>query len=160
MFLFPKGVNDKQHYGNRDARVCDIKRGPGIGVPDVQIKKEKIDHVPMEEAISEIAENTCKKKRKRYIPPRVSPPMSHEQNRHNDQCNDGNCDKKRVVALERAKRRAGISNVYQGKKIRHDNLGVVRANDSQDQLLCALIQNVERKREKNDKSHRLRRVGL
>jgi hypothetical protein len=145
MFLFPEGVNDKQHYGNRDARVCDVKRRPGIGVPDVQVKKEKIDHVPIQEAISEIAQNTCKKKRKRYIPPGISPPRLDEQNGHNHQCDNGNCDKKNVVAFESPKRRAGIGNVHQSEKIWHDSAGVVRTNESQDQLLRALIQNIERK---------------
>jgi hypothetical protein len=51
-FLLPKGVNNKEHYRDRDARVGYIKGRPRIGVSNVQIEKEKIDHVPIKEAIS------------------------------------------------------------------------------------------------------------
>ena len=50
-------MDDEEDYRNRDARVRDIKGGPGIGVPNVQIEKEKIDHVSVQEAISQIPQN-------------------------------------------------------------------------------------------------------
>src|SRR5262245_54196997 len=62
-FLLPKRVNDKQHYRNRDARIGDVKRGPGIGVADVQIKKKKVDHVAVKQAVCQISQNPGKKKR-------------------------------------------------------------------------------------------------
>jgi len=40
-------VDDEEDYRDRDARVGDIKGGPGIGVPNVEIEKEKIDHMPV-----------------------------------------------------------------------------------------------------------------
>ena len=62
-FLLPKRVNDKQHYRNRDARIGDVKRRPGISVTDVQIKKEKVDHVSVKQAIGKISQNSGKEKR-------------------------------------------------------------------------------------------------
>src|SRR5262245_20455782 len=62
-FLLPKRVNDKQHYRNRDARIGDVKRRPGIGVADVEIKKEKVNHVSVKQAICEISQNPGKEKR-------------------------------------------------------------------------------------------------
>ena len=50
-FLFPERVNDKQDNRNRDTRIGDVKRRPGIGVADVQIEKEKVDHVSVKQAI-------------------------------------------------------------------------------------------------------------
>src|SRR5436190_10013807 len=93
--LLPKRVNDKQHYRNRDTRIGDVKRRPGIGEADVQIKKEKIDYVSVKQAICQISQNPGKEKRERYIPPRVRPPVSHQQNRHNDHRDDGNYNEER-----------------------------------------------------------------
>jgi hypothetical protein len=56
-------VNDKQDYRNRDTRIGDIKRRPWVGVADVQIKKEKVDHVSVKQAICEISQNSSKEKR-------------------------------------------------------------------------------------------------
>src|SRR5678815_3875653 len=137
-FLLPKRMNDKQRYRNRDARIGDVKRRPRIGVADVQIKKEKVDHVSVKQAICQISQNPGKEKRQRYIPKRVRPPVSHQQNRHNDQCDDGNYNEESVVALERSKRGAGIGNVNQIEEIRHYNASIVRANGSQYPVLGQL----------------------
>ena len=116
-FLFPKRVNDKQDNRNRDTRIGDVKRRPRIGEADVQIKKEEVDHVSVKQAICQISQNAGKEKRQRYIPPQVRPPVSHQQNRHDDQCDEGNYDEESVVALERSKRCAGIRDVNQIEEI-------------------------------------------
>ena len=152
-FLLPKRVNDKQHYRNRDTRIGDVKRRPGIGVADVQIKKEEVDHVSVKQAICQISQNAGKEKRQRYIPPRVRPPVSHQQNRHDDQCDNGNYDEESVVALERSKRGAGIGDVNQIEEVRHYTASIVKAYRSQYPLLRQLVQSVERKREKEDEPH-------
>src|SRR5919106_5219776 len=144
-FLLPKRVNDKQHHRNRDARISDVKRRPGIGVADMQIKEEKIDHVSVKQAICQISQNPGKEKRQRYIPPRVRRPAPHQQNRHNEQCDDGNYDEESVVSLERSKRSAVIGDVNQIEKARHYTASIVRADGSQYPLLRQLIQSVERK---------------
>ena len=155
-FLLPKRLNDKQHHRNRDTRIGDVKRRPGIGEADVQIKKEKIDYVSVKQAICQISQNPGKEKRERYIPPRIRSPMSHQQNRHNDHRDDGNYNEESVVALERPKRGAGIGDVNQIEEVRHYNASIVRANGSHYQVLRQLVQSVERKREKEDELHVLR----
>src|SRR5262245_52048456 len=151
-------MNDKQHYRNRDARIGNVKRRPGIGVADVQIKKEKVDHMSVKQAICQISQNTGKQKRQRDVPPRVRSPGSHQQNRHNDQSDDGNYDEESVVALKRSKCSAGIGDVNKIEKVRHHNPSIVRTNGTQYPMLCQLVQSVERKREEEDELHRLRRV--
>jgi hypothetical protein len=116
VFLLPKRVNDKQDYRNRDTRIGDVKRRPGIGVADVQIKKEEVDHVSVKQAICQISQNAGKEKRQRYIPPQVRPPVSHQQNCHDDQCDEGNYDEESVVALEGSKRCAVLVTLTRLKK--------------------------------------------
>ena len=79
--------------------------------------------------------------------------MSHQQNRHDDQCDEGNYNEKRVVALERSKRCAGIGDVNQIEEIRHYTASIVRAYRSHYPLLSQLVQSVERKRQKEDELH-------
>ena len=146
-------MNDKQHHRNRDARIGDIKRRPGIGVADVQIKKEKVDHVPVKQAICQISQNAGKEKRERYISPGIRPARSHQQNRHHYQCDDGNNNEESVVAPERSKRGASIGDVNQVKKVRQYNARIVRADGSQYPVFRQLVQSVERKREEEDESH-------
>ena len=119
----------------------------------MQIKKEKVDNVSVKQAICQISQNAGKEKRQRYIPPQVRPPVSHEQNCHDDHCDDGNYNEESVVALERSKRCAGIGDVNQIEEIGHYTASIVRAYRSQYPLLRKLVQSVERKRKKEDKLH-------
>ena len=107
----------------------------------------------VKQAICQISQNPGKEKRERYIPPRVRPPVSHQQNRHDDQCDEGNYNEESVVALERSKRGAVIGDVNQIEEVRHYNASIVRANGSQYPVLRQLVQSVERKREKEDELH-------
>src|SRR5207253_919882 len=66
------------------SEVRNVKGGARIGVPNVQIEKEKIDHVSVMQAICEITQNAGKQQRKREIAPCITQAPSHEQNRHND----------------------------------------------------------------------------
>ena len=70
----------------------------------------------VKQAICQISQNPGKEKRQRYIPPRVRPPVSHQQNRHDDQRDDGNYDEESVVALERSKRGAVLVTLTRLKK--------------------------------------------
>ena len=146
-------MDDEKRYRNRDAGVRHVKRWPGVGVPNVQIEEEKIDHVSVQEAISEIPQNPGEQQRKREVAPGIGLSASDEQNRHDKQRDDGNYNEESIVAPERSKRRAGIRNVNQTEKVRHENVRVVRANESQDQLLRALVEKVKRQRKKQDESH-------
>jgi hypothetical protein len=67
----PKRMNNKQNDGNGDAGIGDIKRGPGVRVWNVQIKKEEIDHVPVKKAISKISQDASEQERERHIAPNI-----------------------------------------------------------------------------------------
>ena len=56
-------MNNKQHHRNRDAGVGDIECRPGMRIRDVQIEKEKIDHVPVKKTIGKISQDSREKKR-------------------------------------------------------------------------------------------------
>ena len=146
-------MNDKQHDRNRDAGVGNIEGRPGIGISNVQIEKQKIDHMSVEEAISQIAQNPSEKKRKRYVPPRISSLVSHEKGCHDHQCDNGNDNEESVVALERSKGRARIRDIHETKEVRHDDARFIWTDRSQDQLLRQLIESVEREREEEDEFH-------
>jgi hypothetical protein len=79
--------------------------------------------------------------------------VSHQQNRHDDQCDEGNYNEESVVALERSKRGAGIGDVNQIEEVRHYNASIVRANGSHYPVLRQLVQSVERKREEENELH-------
>jgi hypothetical protein len=98
--LFSEGVYDEEHHRDRDARVGYVKGRPGIGVPNVQIEKEKIDHVRIKEAISQITQYASKQQRKREIAPRIRLPPSHKQNRHNKEGDNRNYNEESIVAPE------------------------------------------------------------
>jgi hypothetical protein len=142
--LFSKGVDDEKHHRNGDAGVRHIKRRPRIGISNVQIEKKKIDHVSVQEAISQIPQNSGEQQCEREVAPGIVVAVSDEQNRHDDQRDDGNYNEESIVAPEGSKRRAGIRNINQAEKVRHDDVRLIRANQSQDQVLRQLIQSVER----------------
>jgi len=142
--LFPKGVDDEKHHRNGDAGVRDVKCRPRIGISDVQIEKQKIDHVSVQKAISQIPQNPGEQQREREVAPRIGLAVSDEQNRHDDQRDDGNYNEESIVAPEGSKRRAGIRNVNQTEKLPHDDARLIRADQPQDQVLRQLIQCVER----------------
>jgi len=75
---------NKQHHGNRDAGVGDIKGRPGMRIWDVQIEKQKINHVPIKKAISKISQDPSEKKCQRKITPTIncSRPQEEAQNNH------------------------------------------------------------------------------
>jgi len=84
--------------------------------------------VSVKDAICQISQDSGKEKCQRYIPPRVRPPVSHQQHRDDDQGNDGNYNEESVVSLERSKRGAGIRDVNQTKEVRRHNASIVKAD--------------------------------
>jgi hypothetical protein len=60
--LFPERVNNEQHHGNRDAGVGDIEGRPWMRIWDVQIEKQKINHVPVKKPISKISQDSGEQK--------------------------------------------------------------------------------------------------
>ena len=76
-------MENKQHYRDRNAGVGHVKCRPGIGVSNVQIEKEKIDHVPVKQAISQVAQNASKQQGKREVAEPIRRSRSDEQSHYN-----------------------------------------------------------------------------
>jgi len=108
----------------------------------VQIKKEEVDHVPVKEAICQVSKNARKQKRQGYISPRVTPPGSHQQDRHDSQSDEGNHNEESVIALEGSKRGTGIRHVNQMEEVRYYISNVEGVNGSHYPLLRQLVQSV------------------
>jgi hypothetical protein len=153
ILLFPEGVDDEEHHRDRDARVGYVKGRPGIGISNVEIEKQKIDHMPIKQAIGQITQYASKQQRKREIAPRIRPPPLHKQNHHNEQGDNRNYNEESIVALERPKRCAVVCNVNQTEEIRHDTARLIRTDESQDQLFGQLIKSVEGEGDQKDELH-------
>ena len=81
-------MNNKQYHRNRDAGVGYIEGRPWMRIRDVQIEKEKIDHVPIKKAIGKISKDSGEKERQRKITPTINwsrlqeePQNNHKRNR-------------------------------------------------------------------------------
>ena len=146
-------MNDEEHYCDRDARVGHVEGRPRIGIPNVQIEKEKVDHVSVKEAIGEITQNASKQQCKREVAPCIRLPSSQQQNRYNYQRDNGNYNEESIVALERSERCARVGNVNQTKEIADDNVRLVKTDQTQHQVLTPLVKSVEREREKKNELH-------
>jgi len=116
----------------------------------VQIEQEKIDYVPVKQAIGEIAQNASKQQCKREIAPDIWSPASHEENCHNYERDNRNHNEKDIVALERTECCAGVGDVNQPEEIGDDNARLIRVDQTHDQLFAPLIKSVERERNKED----------
>ena len=64
-------MDNKQNDRNGDAGIGDIECRPGMSEPNMQVKQQKIDHVPVKKTIGEISQNAGKQKRKRHIAPNI-----------------------------------------------------------------------------------------
>ena len=60
-------MDNKHDDRNGDAGIGDIECRPGMSEPNMQVKQQKIDHVPVKETISEISQHAGEQERKRYI---------------------------------------------------------------------------------------------
>ena len=77
-------MDNKQGHCNGDARIGDVKRRPGMRVGNVQIEKEKIDHMPIKKTIGKISQDAGKQKRKRRVAPNIGWPPLHEKSQNNE----------------------------------------------------------------------------
>ena len=83
-FALPKRVNDKADDRNGDAGIGDVEGGPGMGEPNMQIEKKKIDYVPVKKTIGEISQNAGEQKGERHIAPKIRCPPP-DQKRQDDE---------------------------------------------------------------------------
>jgi hypothetical protein len=146
-------MNDKQDHRNGDAGIGHIKGWPGMRIRDVQIEKEKIDHVPVKKAIGKISQDPREKKRQRNIAPAIRRSRSQQEAQNNYKRDRRNDDEKGIVASEGPKRRPGIGHVNQTKEIRYHNPRLIRTDEPQNHLLGQLIQCVEGKGKKKNELH-------
>ena len=56
-------MNDKENNGDADAGICHIERRPRMREWHMQIEQQKIDHVPVKHAVSEIPEHAREQER-------------------------------------------------------------------------------------------------
>ncbi len=64
-------MNDKAEDGDADARIGDVEGGKGIGESDMQIEKQEINDMAVEEAVGEVTENAGEEESKRYAAPGI-----------------------------------------------------------------------------------------
>ncbi len=129
-----------------------------MSVRNVQIEKEKIDHVSKEKAISEISQDAGQQQGEGHVAPNISRTLAREKGHNNHKRNERNCNEETVVVTERTKRRTRIRDVYQRKKTGDQNPRLVRVNKPQDHLFRPLIERIERQRKEENKFHLL--LGL
>jgi hypothetical protein len=67
-----EGVHDEENNCDANTGIGDIERGPWIGKTDVQIEKQKIDDVTVQQPVREIAQNPGEQERKRNIAPQIT----------------------------------------------------------------------------------------
>jgi len=100
-FCFPNEWMINSTTANENARIGDVKCRPGIGVADVQVKKEKIDHVSVYSRRSvRFPRIPARRSASDYIPPRIRSPVSNQQNCHDDHRDDGIMTKKVLLPLK------------------------------------------------------------
>jgi hypothetical protein len=146
-------MNNKQHHRHRDAGVGNIKGRPGMRIGDVQIEKEKIDHVSVKKAIGKISQDSGEKKSQRKITPTITCSRPQEEAQNNHERNRRNDDEESVVPSKGSKRCAGIGHVNQTEEIRYQNARLIMTDKSQNHLFGPLIEQVEWKREKKNELH-------
>ncbi len=62
-FALAERMHDEADHCDADAGVGDVKGRPGIREGDVQIEKQKVDHMPVQQAVGEIAHHAGEKER-------------------------------------------------------------------------------------------------
>ena len=111
---------------------------------NMQIEKEEIDHVAMNKAIGEIAQDAGQQKRQRHVSPKTTRMLPNEEGHNDEKCNRRNYDEEPVVSPERSKSCARVRHVNQTKEIRYYSERLIGVNEPQDDLFCPLIERVKR----------------
>ena len=120
---------------------------------NVQIEQEKIDHMSIKKAIGKISQDAGEQKRQRDIAPNIGCSPPDEENQNNEKGDRRNYDEERIVVPEGTKRRARVCEVDEVEEIPDHRARFVGTNEPQDELLCPLVERVEREREKEDEFH-------
>jgi hypothetical protein len=149
-------MDDKECDCDADARIGYVEGGPGVEDPwgrRSQIEQKKIDDVAVKETIGQVAEDAGQQQAERDVAPFVRRSFSQKQNQNNQQGDTRNSNEKFVVVLEGTERSAGIRNVYEMEEPFHHRMRFLGVDILKHQILCQLIQRVEREGEEKDVFH-------
>lgn len=106
-----KGVDHEADDRDADAGIGDVEGWPGVGEANMQIEEKEIDHVTVQEAIGEVAENSGEKKAKGDAVPWIGRSAAKEQPGYDNKGDKRERDKEQVVILELTESRTGISDM-------------------------------------------------
>ena len=120
---------------------------------NVQIEEEKIDHMSVKKAIGKISHDASQQERQRDVAPNIWWSLSQKKNQNNEKRDRRNYDEESIVVPEGTKRRARVCDVDEVEEIPDHRARFVGTNEPQDELLCPLVERVEREREKEDEFH-------
>jgi hypothetical protein len=67
-------MNDKENNGDADTGIGNVERRPWTREGHMQIEEQKIDHVPVKHAVSQIPKHASKQERERNIAPGIPRP--------------------------------------------------------------------------------------
>lgn len=93
-------MDNEAKHGDTDAGVSHVERRPGMGQRDVQVEKQKVDHVAMHEPIGQVPENAGKQEREGNITPGVARMRTEQKGEDKDKCGEGKGDEEQVVVPE------------------------------------------------------------
>jgi hypothetical protein len=151
--MLPKRMDHETKNRDRDAGIGHVERRPGMSVGDVQVEEQKVDHVSVEKPVGKISQNPGKQQPERYIAPCIRRAASDEKANDEEQRDTRNHHEKSVVVFEGAKGGAGVGDIDEMKKTRHDPVRFVGTNVRKDKMLGQLIERVKREGEKQDEFH-------
>ena len=69
--FWEEGVDDEKDDGQTDAGIGHIEGRKWISLRNVEIEEKEINHIPMQQAISQVPQNSSKQKREREVPPKI-----------------------------------------------------------------------------------------
>src|ERR1041385_5701070 len=95
-----EGINHEADDRDADAGIGDVEGRPRVGEAHVQVKKEEIDDVAVEEAVGEIAEHAGHEQTERAASPGVARFGPQKEYGDNDERDTGERDEKAVVIAE------------------------------------------------------------
>ena len=124
-----------------------------MSVGDVQIEEQKVDHVSVEKPVGQISQNPGKQQSQRYIAPCIRRAAANEKANHEEQRDTRNYHEKSIVVFEGAKGGAGVGDIDEMKKTRHDSARFVGTDVRKDEMLGQLIERVKREGKKKDELH-------
>jgi len=137
-------MNDETNDSDADAGISHVKRRPWMRVGNVKIEQQKIDHMPVQQSIGQVSQNSSKQKRQRNIAPRVSYALAPEEKHYDkEQRQNGKSDESSVVVSERAKCSPSVSDMNEIEETRNHRRRVLRIDRYQHVALRDLVEQIK-----------------